>query len=181
MDISYHLREIEKSIVEYSVFLEQEYPELRCTEEEETKTVDKEYKMPFEMKVFQKRLKKHTFYRNRNKRPVQDEPVADFQVTDTTEHADTGADEDAVADAVADDVPWSKLTKLSQKKAIASYIKSLELPAESSRTLILHVWDAIVRKYLKAKHITYAKKRVERIAGLICREGTWAFNLSSVL
>jgi len=173
MDISYHLREIEKSIVEYSVFLEQEYPELRCTEEEETKTVDKEYKMPFEMKVFQKRLKKHTFYRNRNKRPVKDESVADFQVTDEAEHADEGI--------VSDDVPWSKLTKLSQKKTIASYIKSLKLPAESSRTLILQVWDAIVRKYLKAKHITYAKKRVECIAGLMCREGTWAFNLSSVL
>ena len=60
MDISYHLRQIEKSIVEYNLFLEREYPELRQAEKETPTIVDKEYKMPFEMKVFQKRLKKHT-------------------------------------------------------------------------------------------------------------------------
>lgn len=172
MNVTFHLKQIEKSIVEYTMFLEQEYPELRCTEEEETKTIDKEYKMPFEMKVFQKRLKKHTFYRNRNKRPVQNETAVDFQVTDTVENNDTNVD---------NDVPWSKLTKLSQKKAIASYIKSLDLPADSSRTLILQIWDAFVKKYLKTKHIMYAKKRVTCITGLTCREGIWAFNLSSVL
>jgi len=174
MDVSYHLRQIEKSIAEYTIFLEQEYPELRCTEEEETKTVDKEYKMPFEMKVFQKRLKKHTFYRNRHKRPVQEKPAADFECADTTEDVNKDTNDD-------EDIPWSKLSKLSQKKAIASYIKSLALPSESSRRLILQIWDAIVHKYLKTKHITYTQKKIESISGLTCREGTWAFNLSSVL
>lgn len=172
MDVAYHLRQIEKSIAEYTVFLEKEYPELRCTEEEETKTVDKEYKMPFEMKVFQKRLKKHTFYRNRNKRPSEDLPATDFESTDNTQHENTNQDSN---------IPWSKLTKLSQKKALATYIKSLKLAPETSRTLILQVWDALLKRYLKAKHITYTEKKVENIAGLTCREGAWAFNLSSVL
>lgn len=171
MDISYHLRQIEKSIVEYNLFLEREYPEL-CQAEKETPTiVDKEYKMPFEMKVFQKRLKKHTFYRNRHKKVVQeDSSVVEFKSNEPT-----------TENEYPDDISWSKLSKLLQKRALSKFIKSLHLCPEETRALIVHIWDAIMKKLLKTKHIQYEKREIKSICGLECREGTWGFDLSKVL
>lgn len=173
MDIAYHTAQIKHSITEYNKNLQSSLP-IHMSGNEEHTYQEKEYKMPFEMKVFQKRLKKHLFYRSQKKNLVQKKTEEIITVPFNDEETETTSDEH---------VKWSALTSLQQKKAIVQFIQQLQLEDSlTTQTLIRQVWDAVTQRFIKSKHVTYntKKKVIENIHGLEQRDHTWAFNVAAL-
>lgn len=169
MDISYHTEQIKNSINEYNVSLSSKFPNETEGQVEQNYS-EKEYKMPFEMKVFQKRLKKHLFYRSQKNKPQQKEDV-------------TQPFEEEPLPPLNNKVKWSSLPMLQQKRLIVQYIRGLAIHDDiTQQRIIRQVWDAMSKRFLKTKHVKYnqEKKSIEQIQGLEERDGIWAFNVAKI-
>ena len=169
MDISYHTEQIKNSINQYNVNLSSQLPP-DTREQEDQNFSEKEYKMPFEMKVFQKRLKKHLFYRSQKNKPERKQEV-------------TEPFEDEPVPLMNDQLKWSSLSMLQQKRLIIQYIRGLSINDDATQQSISRqVWNAITQRFLKTKHVKYnpKKKQIEQIQGLEERNGVWAFNVAEI-
>lgn len=131
---------------------------------------EKEYKMPFELKVFKKRVKKHNFYRNRNK------------PKDTTEYIDWVDDAESTLDENQEtEFKWSKLGLLEKKKALKDYLKSLNLSKDGFRLIFKQLWDACRMKFVKTRHVKVENGVISHITGMELVGTQWCFNHADLL
>ena len=163
---NYHIKQIKSLITKFN----NTFDGAELIEEEEPGNPETEYKMPFELKVFKKRVKKHNFYRNRNK------PVSTKTYVDYVEEEELPPDEE-----IETEFKWSKLGILEKKKALKEYLKSLNLSKDGFRLIFKQLWDACRMKFVKSKHVKVENGVISHITGMELVGTQWCFNHADLL
>ena len=130
-----HVGEIRKLITQFNDSIKDKPPTF--TENEVSR--DKEYKMPFEMKVFKKRVQKHNFYRNRHKTSTVK--------TDIQEWRD---EEKRDVDQNTPPRKWTALNMIEKKQKIRHFLKEKKMATIEFTTLFRKIWKSVQNKDVKS-------------------------------
>tara|TARA_B110000914_G_scaffold225484_1_gene246338 strand:+ start:1804 stop:2310 length:507 start_codon:yes stop_codon:yes gene_type:complete len=131
----------------------------------------KEHKMPFEMKVFKKRVQKHDFYRNRHKTKRPTQVIVNFN-----EYEKNIPEEPTKVKKT-----WASYNSLEKKYAVRNFLRSINMPDKQFTHLYSEIWNSICLKQIKAKHVLLTNDKIKDIKGLIQMDnGNWIFNSSEL-
>ena len=183
MDIHHHLTNMKETIQQFNESL-QVRNETFPTREEDI-IPEKEYKMPFEMKVFKKRVQKHQFYRNRNKTKKKEVVSLDFDAHDHTQTSTvdggTKTAETTGSKEITEIKTWTSLPTLSKKRKLRVFLRTLDISPNTYKSLYNHIWSTMQTKMMKAKHVELDKNEIIHIHGLGQIDGQWLFNSADLL
>lgn len=151
MNAPYHINIMKQNIKEFNVSIQRQTIFGKEIEQEPTPMVEKEYKMPFEMKVFKKRVAKHNYYRNRHKEP---KPVVESSVYVHQEHINDPKD-----------TSWSKLSILQKKSVLRTFLQKCITNTTDYKTTFQKIWKEIRGKRLKVNHLDFEEGKIVSLHG----------------
>ena len=71
---------------------------------------------------------------------------------------------------------WSSMKTLKKKGMLRQYLKALDMPPNTYKSLYNNIWKSIQTKLMKSKHVKIKNDNITSIKGLEKKEGKWLFN-----